>query len=161
MNEHTSLDGEIAIVTGGARGIGRAVVEVFVAHGAGVLFCDLDPDLGREVEQASEGSARFVRADVSVEADIAAVAKACASTFGPASILVNNAGVNANFDATTMTGDDWDRFMGVDLKSAWLGASTCCRTCAMSVGARSSTSPPCMRSPPSRGSSPTPRRSRG
>ncbi len=122
MSEHASLDGEIAIVTGGARGIGRAVVEVFVASGAVVFFCDLDPDLGREVEQASEGSARFVRADVSAEADIAAVAKACVSTFGPASILVNNAGVNANFDATTMTGDDWDRFMGVDLKSAWLGA---------------------------------------
>ncbi|HZY07618.1 MAG TPA: SDR family oxidoreductase, partial [Ilumatobacteraceae bacterium] len=49
-------------------------------------------------------------------------ADTCASAFGPATILVNNAGVNANFDATTMTGDDWDRFMGVDLKSAWLGA---------------------------------------
>jgi NAD(P)-dependent dehydrogenase (short-subunit alcohol dehydrogenase family) len=37
-------------------------------------------------------------------------------------ILIDNAGINANFDATTMTSDEWDRFMGVDLKSAWLGA---------------------------------------
>jgi NAD(P)-dependent dehydrogenase (short-subunit alcohol dehydrogenase family) len=122
MPDHSSLDGEIAIVTGGSRGIGRACVEVFVAHGASVVFCDLDPDLGQSVEQEIGGAVKFVRCDVSVEDDVAAVAQACTSTFGPASILVNNAGVNANFDATTMTGDDWDRFMGVDLKSAWLGA---------------------------------------
>jgi NAD(P)-dependent dehydrogenase (short-subunit alcohol dehydrogenase family) len=122
MSDHASLDGEIAIVTGGARGIGKAVVEVFVAHGARVVFCDLDPDLGNSVEQHVGDNAKFVTADVSAEADIAAMADTCTKTFGPATILVNNAGVNANFDATTMTGDDWDRFMGVDLKSAWLGA---------------------------------------
>jgi NAD(P)-dependent dehydrogenase (short-subunit alcohol dehydrogenase family) len=122
MSDHASLDGEIAIVTGGARGIGKAVVEVFVAHGAHVVFCDLDPDLGKSVEQQVGDRAKFVTADVSVEADIAAMADTCTKTFGPATILVNNAGVNANFDATTMTGDEWDRFMGVDLKSAWLGA---------------------------------------
>lgn len=122
MADRASLDGEIAIVTGGARGIGEAVVEVFVAHGASVVFCDLDADLGRAVEQRVGDRARFVQADVSSEADVAAMAEMCSTAFGPASILVNNAGVNANFDATTMTGDDWDRFMGVDLKSAWLGA---------------------------------------
>ena len=122
MSDHTSLDGEVAIVTGGARGIGEAIVEVFVASGASVVFCDLDPDLGRGVERRVGDRARFVRADVGVEDDIAAMAEVCTTTFGPASILVNNAGVNANFDATTMTGDEWDRFMSVDLKSAWLGA---------------------------------------
>src|SRR3954465_516296 len=122
MADNATLEGEVAIVTGGARGIGRAVVEVFVAHGASVVFCDLDPELGRPVEQQLGAKTRFVPADVSSEADVAAVADTCASAFGPATILVNNAGVNANFDATTMTGDDWDRFMGVDLKSAWLGA---------------------------------------
>ncbi len=122
MSDHTSLAGEIAIITGGARGIGRAIVEVFVAHGASVVFCDLDDELGHSVEQGIGERTTFVRADVGVEADIAAVAAACTAAFGPATILVNNAGVNANFDATTMTGDDWDRFMNVDLKSAWLGA---------------------------------------
>src|SRR5471030_1790450 len=100
MPDHSSLDGEIAIVTGGSRGIGRAVVEVFVAHGASVVFCELDPDLGRSVEQEIAGPVKFVRCDVSVEDDVAAVALACTTSFGPASILVNNAGVNANFDAT-------------------------------------------------------------
>ena len=122
MSDSTSLDGEIAIITGGARGIGKAVVEVFVAHGARVVFCDLDPELGQSIEGHVGEHAKFVTADVSSEADVAALAETCSKTFGPATILVNNAGVNANFDATTMTGDDWDRFMGVDLKSAWLGA---------------------------------------
>jgi NAD(P)-dependent dehydrogenase (short-subunit alcohol dehydrogenase family) len=122
MSDNTSLDGEIAIVTGGARGIGQAIVEVFVARGAQVVFCDLDPDLGDAVESRLDGRAKFVRADVSAEADVAAMAETCTQTYGAATILVSNAGVNANFDATTMTGDEWDRFMGVDLKSAWLGA---------------------------------------
>ena len=75
------------------------------------MFCDLDPELGQPIEQRLGPRTRFVKADVSQEADIANVADVCASAFGPATILVNNAGVNANFDATTMTGDDWDRFM--------------------------------------------------
>ncbi|MEP7112917.1 MAG: glucose 1-dehydrogenase [Ilumatobacteraceae bacterium] len=122
MSDHTSLDGEIAIITGGARGIGQAVAEEFVAHGACVVFCDLDPDLGEAVADKLGERAKFVRADVGVEADIVAMTETCTNAFGPATILVNNAGVNANFDATTMTGDDWDRFMGIDLKAAWLGA---------------------------------------
>lgn len=122
MSDNSSLEGEIAIVTGGARGIGKAVVEAFVASGASVVFCDLDPDLGTSVEQEVGERAKFMAADVSSEAAIADVADACTKAFGPATILVNNAGVNANFDATTMTGEEWDRFMGVDLKSAWLGA---------------------------------------
>ena len=64
----------------------------------------------------------FVAADVSSEADVAALAGACAARLGPPTILVNNAGINANFDATLMTGEQWDRFFAVDLKAAWLGA---------------------------------------
>ena len=77
MSDHATLDAEIAIVTGGARGIGKAVVEVFVAHGARVVFCDLDPDLGKSVEEQVGDNAQFVAADVSAEADIAAMADTC------------------------------------------------------------------------------------
>jgi NAD(P)-dependent dehydrogenase (short-subunit alcohol dehydrogenase family) len=122
MPDHSSLDGEIAVVTGGARGIGKAVAELFVDQGASVVLCDLDPALGIEVEQQLGDHAKFVTADVSVEEDVAAVVAACVETYGSPSILVSNAGINANFDATTMTTDDWDRFMGVDLKAAWLFA---------------------------------------
>lgn len=59
-------------------------------------------------------------ADVGTESDVRALVAACRDRFGPPSILVNNAGVNANFDATTMTEDEWDRFFATDLKAAWL-----------------------------------------
>src|SRR6478672_4588694 len=81
MAGNATLEGEIAIVTGGARGIGKAVVEVFVANGASVVFCDLDPDLGKPIEEALGDQTRFVTADVSSETDIAAVADACTRAF--------------------------------------------------------------------------------
>jgi NAD(P)-dependent dehydrogenase (short-subunit alcohol dehydrogenase family) len=115
-----TLQGEIAIVTGGSRGIGRAVVESFVAQGATVAFCGRDQEVGREVERELGERTHFVAADVSAEADVIRLVEQCADRFGPPSVLVNNAGVNANFDAVEMTEDEWDRFFGIDLKAAWL-----------------------------------------
>jgi NAD(P)-dependent dehydrogenase (short-subunit alcohol dehydrogenase family) len=122
LPDQSSIEGEIAIITGGARGIGKAVAELFVSQGACVVICDLEPEPGVEVSRQLGDLARFVTADVSVESDVVAVVDTCVQSFGSPSILVSNAGVNANFDATTMTTDDWDRFMGVDLKAAWLFA---------------------------------------
>jgi NAD(P)-dependent dehydrogenase (short-subunit alcohol dehydrogenase family) len=118
-----SLAGEVAIVTGGSRGIGRAIVQVFLEAGAAVAFCGRNEATGRAEEAALAGwPAAFWPADVAVEADVAALVVACRERFGAPTILVNNAGVNANFDATAMTEDEWDRFFGIDLKAAWLGA---------------------------------------
>jgi NAD(P)-dependent dehydrogenase (short-subunit alcohol dehydrogenase family) len=119
------LTGKIAIVTGGARGIGRAIVSKFVAEGATVTLLD------REVE-AGEASARaiaaggpavsFIRADVTSEADVAAAMEQVERAHGRVDVLVNNAGVNAYFDAVAMTEADWDAVFAVDLKGAWLCA---------------------------------------
>jgi NAD(P)-dependent dehydrogenase (short-subunit alcohol dehydrogenase family) len=119
-----SLAGEIAIVTGGSRGIGKAIVELFARHGASVAFCGRDDDVGRQALDQLErhGGVAFERADVASERDVAALVAACADRFGPPTILINNAGVNANYDATEMTEDEWDAFFAIDLKAAWLAA---------------------------------------
>jgi NAD(P)-dependent dehydrogenase (short-subunit alcohol dehydrogenase family) len=112
------------VVTGGSRGIGRAIVGRFLEHGASVVFCAREEEAGRRTAAELDEPERvaFRRADVSSEADIAALVQMCAERFGPPSILVNNAGVNANFDAEEMTEAEWDRFFAIDLKAAWLGA---------------------------------------
>ena len=119
------LDGKIAFVTGGARGIGRAIVEKFAAEGAAVTFADLDEAVGRQTaaELTSAGvSAAFCRTDITVEADVQRAVEAVVARHGTLDVLVNNAGVNAYFDATEMTEAEWNRVFDVDLKGAWLCA---------------------------------------
>ncbi len=123
METSRSLAGAVAIVTGGSRGIGRATVELFLDHGAQVVFCGRDEQAGRAAEAEWSGRpARFVAADVTDERDVERLVGTAVAAFGRPTVLVNNAGVNANFDATTMTGDEWDRFMATDLKAAWIVA---------------------------------------
>jgi NAD(P)-dependent dehydrogenase (short-subunit alcohol dehydrogenase family) len=107
----------VAIVTGGTRGIGLATVERLCADGYAVVFCGRD-----ERVAAPPGDAVFVRGDVGVEEDVEALVYACVARFGAPTLLVNNAGVNATYDATTMSEAEWDAFFAVDLKAAWLCA---------------------------------------
>jgi NAD(P)-dependent dehydrogenase (short-subunit alcohol dehydrogenase family) len=116
------FDGRVAFVTGGARGIGRATVERLASEGAHVAFCDLDADVGERTASEIGRDVRSYACDIADEQQVAdAVSQACRD-FGDVTVLVNNAGVNANFDLTTMTTDEWDRFMAVDLRAAWLTA---------------------------------------
>jgi len=119
------LVGRSAIVTGGARGIGRAIVERLAAEGVRVTFCDLTAEVGESAarELAAAGTvAEFLQADITREADVARLVGAVADQHGTVDILVNNAGVNAYFDAATMTEAEWDSVFAVDLKGAWLCA---------------------------------------
>jgi NAD(P)-dependent dehydrogenase (short-subunit alcohol dehydrogenase family) len=116
------FEGRVAFVTGGARGIGRATVERLVDEGASVAFCDLDGEVGEQTAAEIGPQTRFYRCDIADEQQIAdAVARAHAD-LGVVTVLVNNAGVNANFDMATMTTGEWDDFMAVDLRAAWLTA---------------------------------------
>src|ERR1700730_15666916 len=87
------LDGKIVIITGAARGQGAAEASLFVAEGAKVVLGDVRDDLGREVATALGPSALFVHHDVSNEKSWAELVRATERSFGPVSVLVNNAGI--------------------------------------------------------------------
>jgi NAD(P)-dependent dehydrogenase (short-subunit alcohol dehydrogenase family) len=119
----TSLEGRTALVTGGAHGIGRACVERLQAAGAAVVFGDVDEAVGREVADALSGGpapVEFAPCDVTSEAQVASVVNGAIERFGVVDVVVANAGVDIPFDAATMTEDEWNDFLAIDLKSVWL-----------------------------------------
>ena len=113
------------IVTGGARGIGRAIVAKCAEEGARVVFLDFDEAAATaalsEVRTAGR-AVEFLRADVTKDAEVSAAIAEVQRRHSRIDVLVNNAGVNAYFDAATMTEADWDSVFAVDLKGAWLCA---------------------------------------
>ncbi|MEZ7003590.1 glucose 1-dehydrogenase [Streptomyces sp. AD55] len=122
MNPHP-LQGHTAVVTGGAQGIGEAIVDVLLAAGAAVAVLDRDEDaLRRAAERHAVPADRMLPlvVDITDEAAVAAATTSAAERLGPATLLVNNAGINAYFDPATMTSAEWDRVFAVDLKGAWL-----------------------------------------
>ena len=108
------LHDKVAVVTGGSRGIGRAIIEKFIAEGANVTNMDLS--------STGDALATFLSVDVTNEAEVRKAMDDVRKTNGRIDILVNNAGVNAYFDAETMTEDQWEEVFAVDLKGAWLCA---------------------------------------
>ena len=105
------MSADVTVVTGGAQGIGRAVVEWCLAQGHAVASLDCEP---HEVDGALS-----LRCDVSSEDEVVRAFQEVEQALGPVHGLVNNAGRNAYFDAATMTGQDWDDVLAVDLKAAW------------------------------------------
>ncbi len=119
-------DGKAALVTGGARGIGRAVAGRLAEAGYGVAVIDMDAEAGEKAASAivrgGRAEAIFIRADVAVEADVAAAVEAALRHFGRLDLLVNNAGINCRKPLAELSLDDWQRVIGTNLTGVFLFA---------------------------------------
>lgn len=119
-NSGDRLAGEVVLVTGAARGIGRAVVEVALREGAAVGLLDILDDVEATAEElACLGQVRAVRADVTDQVEITSAVRTVSDHLGPVSGLVNNAGRNAYGDPLTISDDEWDAVFAVDLSGSW------------------------------------------
>jgi NAD(P)-dependent dehydrogenase (short-subunit alcohol dehydrogenase family) len=120
------LEGKIALITGGASGMGMVAAELFAREGAKVVLTDVSDDAGRTVAAGIEsggGEARYVHADVSKEADARAMVAATLDHFGGLDILYNNAGVMPSDDGSVHTNTEatWDLVLGVNVKGVAFG----------------------------------------
>lgn len=119
------LQGKVAIITGGASGLGEASVKAFCAEGAAVVVVDRDGDgADRVVEEVAAvgGTAVAMQADVTDETALAAVAKGTLDRFGPTTTLFANAGIPGSGRAGDISVDDWDKVIAVNLTSVWLSS---------------------------------------
>jgi NAD(P)-dependent dehydrogenase (short-subunit alcohol dehydrogenase family) len=118
------LAGKVALITGGASGMGRAEATLFAREGARVVVADLLETEGAQVVEAIKGAggqARFVKLDVAKEAEWQAAVASTTAAFGQLHILVNNAGISGTFDPDIESTQAWDTLMSVNAKGVFLG----------------------------------------
>jgi len=117
------LKDKVAIVTGGAMGIGQGIAQVFAREGAKVVIADINRDEGeRTVAQITEagGEATFVPVDVADETQVKAMVEAAVNSYKAIHVLVNNAGIGVYKSVLDTSSEEWDRCLGVNLKGAFL-----------------------------------------
>ena len=120
-NNNGRVHGKVALVTGGAKGIGAASVRLLAAEGAQVLISDLDVEAGQALAMEIGPTAAFIRHDVSSEAEWRQVIDHVRERYGRLDILVNNAGIliAGSFEETTLA--DWHKMLRVNADSVFLG----------------------------------------
>ncbi len=117
------LDGRIALVTGGATGIGAAIVRLFAAEGARVSFCSRSEHPGRDLEREliDDGyDVVFFTCDAAIEKEAKALVKSTIDRFGGIDVLVNNAAVSKLVPVEEMSLDDWELILSKNLTSMFL-----------------------------------------
>jgi NAD(P)-dependent dehydrogenase (short-subunit alcohol dehydrogenase family) len=131
LGELISLSGRNAVVTGGARGLGRAIARRLAEAGASVLIGDLDgagaAATAAELETTFGVTALATRLDVADTASITETADAAVAELGGIDIWVNNAGIYPSTPVLQMTDDDWDRVLDVNLRGTFVGGREAAR----------------------------------
>ncbi|MEV0995406.1 glucose 1-dehydrogenase [Nonomuraea sp. NPDC050202] len=113
------LDGKVALITGGARGMGAAHVRLFLEEGARVVFGDVLDEEGKAL--AEETGATYLRHDVTSPEEWERAVGTAVQMYGKLDVLVNNAGILKFRRIQDMSLDDFDRVINVNLKGTWLG----------------------------------------
>ncbi|KAA9150210.1 3-oxoacyl-ACP reductase FabG [Amycolatopsis acidicola] len=115
------LEGRVAVITGGARGIGLEIAKTFVGQGARVVLGDLGKEALDEAVAGLGENARGVAGDVRNADDVRALLNEAVSAFGGLDVMVNNAGITRDATLRKMTEDQFDEVIAVHLKGCWLG----------------------------------------
>lgn len=118
----SKLDGKVALVTGGASGIGAATVRLFAAEGARVVIADMQDDKGQDVARALGADGAFVHVNVTLEAEVQAAVETAVERWGRLDCLFNNAGFGGALGPIESTSvDEYDMTFDVLLKGVFLG----------------------------------------
>ena len=123
------LKNQVAIVTGGTAGIGKAIALKFAEQGAKVSIFGTTAERGAQIVEEIQGEAFFVQVDVSKTEDVAKAVSQVVEKFGNVDILVNNAGITKDQLLIRMSEEDWDNVMAINVKSCY----NTCRVLARSM----------------------------
>lgn len=117
------LEGKVAMITGGAQGIGRSIAEFFLCEGAGIALCDINLNGARSSAwdfSPSGDNARAYTMDVANEDSVTEAVKSITNDFGKIDILINNAGITRDNLMIRMKKEDWDAVIAVNLTGAYI-----------------------------------------
>ncbi|MEO0327791.1 MAG: SDR family oxidoreductase [Pseudomonadota bacterium] len=128
MEERRMLEGKVAIVTGGAQGIGLAIAERFLREKAKVILADIDDKTGQKVEKTLRkiGTVRYCHCNVAERLDVHNLVARAIDEYGQIDVLVNNAAIVNGSEFLEITEEDFDKVLSVNLKGAFL--------CSQAVG---------------------------